>query len=86
MTDGWAVRPLQPTHPTQPMYLSYHTSEKPFASVILSVMPVTQNIKSQHNPLSANNVKTHYNWSPVAPKGLIHKRLYLTHNFKIILL
>ena len=44
-TNGWAAHLLQPTH------LPPHPSEKPFTSVI-------QHIKTQLNPLCANNDKT----------------------------
>ena len=59
VADGWAAHALQHTHPTQPMHPTY----QPFTSVIHSMMPVTKFIKTQLNPLCANNVKTHYNWS-----------------------
>jgi hypothetical protein len=58
VADRWAAKDEQPTR------LPPYPSKKPFTSVIHSVMPFTQDIKIQLHPLCANNVKTHYNWSP----------------------
>jgi hypothetical protein len=64
VADGWAAHP-SPTH------LPTHPSEKPFTSVILSVMPLLQNIKPELNLICTNNVKTHYNWSHYCVHGAV---------------